>query len=580
MPVRQPAPLAVPPRPAPCPAPETGAAGPLARLMVERARPDWVRRRPGAHWLVVATVCLGAFMGQLDASIVTLAFPALERSFHAGLTGVEWVSLSYLLTLVALVTAVGRFADMRGRKSLYLLGFAVFIAASAACGLAPNLPVLCLLRVVQAGGAALLQANSIALISEAMPPERLGRGLGVQGTAQAVGLALGPAVGGLLVSAGGWRLIFLVNVPVGLVGVALGLLFVPRTRVFAERAPFDWRGLALFLPACCAVVLGLSLATGRVPLVLVLALGGVAVVAGAAFVHVERTHPAPMIDLALLRRRVFGGGLASGMLSFVVLFGVLLVVPLYAAAGLGLSAGQTGLRLAVLPAALALAAPVSGRFADRHGPRLPVTSGLLVAAAGLAVLAAGPRTGPVLLVGLAVVGLGLGAFTPANNSAIMHAAPAGGNGAAGGLLTLTRGLGTAAGVAVAGLVYSVAAHPAAGAHLTAAAAGHGFGVTCLVLAAFAAAAALIGALAATPPPVRTAARRPGQSSSSGSASSGSVSTGSVSTGSASTTSSPAGPGASSVRSRDITRAPIPEASSPTLRTRRRKGSADWVTPSR
>ena len=198
--------------------------------LTEAARPDAIRNRPDAHWFVVGTVCVGAFMGQLDASIVTLAFPALRKEFHASIGSVEWVALAYLLTLIATVPAIGRLADVAGRKLLYVYGFVVFSLASVACGLAPNLVSLDVLRVVQAIGAAMLQANSVALITLAMPRGMLGRGIGVQGAAQAVGLALGPTVGGLLVGLGGWRLIFFVNAPVGLIGTVAGWFLLPRTR--------------------------------------------------------------------------------------------------------------------------------------------------------------------------------------------------------------------------------------------------------------------------------------------------------------------------------------------------------------
>jgi MFS family permease len=187
------------------------------RLLVEPRRPQGIRERPNAPWLAVAAVCVGAFMGQLDASIVTVALPTLQRTFDASVGAVTWVGLSYLLVLVATVTAVGRFADMWGRKLLYVYGFVIFALASALCGLAPDLAALCGFRALQAVGAAMLQANSLAIIVLVVPGRSLGKAIGIQGTAQALGLALGPSIGGLLLAAGGWRLIFFVNVLVGLV---------------------------------------------------------------------------------------------------------------------------------------------------------------------------------------------------------------------------------------------------------------------------------------------------------------------------------------------------------------------------
>ena len=157
-------------------------------------------------------------MGQLDASIVTVALPTLQHTFDATVGAVTWVGLSYLLVLVATVTAVGRFSDMWGRKLVYVYGFVVFTGASLLCGLAPSLGALCGFRALQALGAAMLQANSLAIIVLVVPGRALGRAIGMQGTAQALGLALGPSVGGLLLAAGGWRLIFLVNVPFGILG--------------------------------------------------------------------------------------------------------------------------------------------------------------------------------------------------------------------------------------------------------------------------------------------------------------------------------------------------------------------------
>ena len=425
----------------------------LQALLVEPRRLAAIRERPRAYWCAVGAVCVGAFMGQLDASIVTLAFPSFEHAFHAGIGAVTWVGLSYLVTLVALVTLVGRFADMAGRKLLYVYGFVVFAAGSAACGLAPDLVALDGFRVLQGVGAAMLQANSLAIINLATPRGSLARAVGVQGAAQALGLALGPSAGGALIAAGGWRLIFLVNVPVGVLGVVAGLLFIPRSRELRARAPLDWSGLGLFVPAVAAFLVAISVGErwrwGSPGVVALLALG---VAAGLGFLARERTARHPMLDLDLFRVRAFSLGIASALLAYLVTFGVLLVAPFCLERALALGPGQAGLDLMVMPLALGVVAVLAGHLAGRAG--LP-TLGLLVVAAALGVLVFSTPTSVRLVVGLAVVGAGLGLFTPANNASIMSAVPREQSGEASGVVNVTRGVGTSLGLALTGLVFAI-----------------------------------------------------------------------------------------------------------------------------
>lgn len=421
------------------------------RLVVEPRRPAAIRNWPNAPWLVVVTVSIGAFLGQLDASIVTLALPTLQQQFHASLASVEWVALSYLLVLIASVTALGRLADMVGRKLLYAYGFAIFTLASVGCGLSPSLGVLIGFRVVQAFGAAMLQANSVALIATAIPQASLGRAIGIQGAAQATGLALGPTVGGLLIGVAGWRSIFFLNGPVGLIGLVLAWLLLPRSRDLAPRVRFDWLGLGIFAPAVVAFLLALNVAANAglaEPLLLLVAAGLLAGV----FIRREQRASAPMIDLRLFRNLDFSAGIASGLLSYLVLFAALFVVPFFLEHARGLSATRAGLELGVLPIALAAVAPFAGRARDRIGARIPTVTGILLVGVSLAALALADRSPAVIVVLLAAIGVGLGLFTPANNAAIMAAAPREHSGMAGGVLNLTRGLGTAIGVAVTGLV--------------------------------------------------------------------------------------------------------------------------------
>lgn len=460
----------------------------IGRLLTEPARPAVIRRHPHAASFALASVCVGAFMGQLDASIVNLAYPALRNDFHASIAAVQWVGLSYLLVLVAMVTAVGRLADMVGHKLLYVYGFVVFTAGSALCAAAPSLVVLDAFRAIQAVGAAMMQANSVAIIANTVPRERLARAIGLQGTAQALGLGIGPAVGGLLVAAGGWQLVFLVNVPAGILGAAVGWFLIPRSRHLGKRVAFDWIGLAWFAPGATALLVALSLgAQGRIPLAVPLALGLATAACGTGFLLAERSSRHPMVDLALFRRRSFTVGITTGLLSYLVLFGALFVLPFFLEHAFGQGPGRAGLDLTVLPLALGVAAPVAGTVADRNGPRLPTVAGLVTAGGALAALAAAHGSLAVVLVELAVLGAGLGAFVPANNASVMGAAPRAQAGLASGILNTTRGLGTALGVAVGGLVFSIVG---AGTGSVA----HGTVATALVLAALSWTGAGIAAL--------------------------------------------------------------------------------------
>jgi EmrB/QacA subfamily drug resistance transporter len=477
--------------------PQSARSALRSRLLTEPRRPAVVRSSPRAHWYVVGTVCIGAFMGQLDASIVTLALPHLGRELSASVGAVEWVALSYLLVLVATVAIIGRVADAVGRKLLYVYGFGVFTAGSVLCGLAPTLGVLIAARVLQAVGAAMLQANSVALIAEAMPPRLLGRGIGVQGTAQALGLALGPVIGGALLALGGWRLIFLVNLPAGAVGLVLGWFLLPRSRSRRVIGHGDRRGAALLALAAVGPLLYLSLAghEGYASPVLLTALA-VGAAAAVGFVRRELSVRDPLIELSLLRRPALSIGLSSGLVSYLVLFGTLFTVPYYLAAA-HVSPALVGLQLAALPVALGIAALSTGRLLDRVGSRALTAGGLLLTAGGLTAIAVWHGT-IGLVAGLAVAGVGLGTFTPANNATIMSASPKGYAGMVSGVLNMTRGFGTALGVALASAIYVAAS----GASSAGPATGLIVALATLGLIAFAVGVSLLWA------PQATAASRP------------------------------------------------------------------------
>lgn len=415
----------------------------------EPARPRRVRESPHAWVYATATVCFGAFMGQLDASVVTLTYSPLERQFHTGAAAVQWVSLSYLLVLVALLAPVGRRSDRAGRKLSYIHGFLVFSAGSAVCGVAPSLLVLIGARAVQAIGAALLQANSVALITRAAPPKRLRSALGIQAAAQAIGLALGPTAGGLIVSALGWRWVFAINIPVGLVAIPLAVLLLPRTTERSADRQTDRAGVALLALSTAAGLLALSALAGlRIPPA---GTGALAAVAAAGVVGLrwrQRAASTPVLSRRVLATPGMWPALTAAMLAYLVLFGPLVLVPLGLEAR-GVSTLEAGLVVTALPAGFAAAATVGGGLLPRRWTdRMRALTGAALAAAGLALAVAASLGLPWLAVWLAVLGAGLGVLSPSNNAAIMRSVPADTSASAGGVLNMTRSLGTAIGVSV------------------------------------------------------------------------------------------------------------------------------------
>ncbi|ODU26780.1 MAG: MFS transporter [Pseudonocardia sp. SCN 73-27] len=414
----------------------------------------------------MGTVCLGAFMGQLDASIVTLIYQPLQVEFGVSLAAVQWVSLAYLLGLTALLIPVGRLADVHGRKLTYTYGFVVFSLASLACGLAPSLAALTGFRLVQALGAALLQANSVALVTTSAPEGRRRAALGVQAAAQALGLALGPTIGGILVSTLGWRWVFGINVPIGAVAVVAGLFLLPRTRHRTAAGPWDHLGTLLLAASTTTLLLGMSVVAGLGPPAWVAApLLVVAAAAAAAFVARQRRATTPLLDRTLVADRTVAYGLLGALCGYLVLFGPLVLVPLVVTRSGG-SAMHAGLVLTALPAGFALAAAGAERvLPPRWTDRRRSTAGAALAVAALAALLVVPLTAPWMAGLLALLGLGLGLFSPANNSQVMGAISLKAAATGGGLVNMARSLGTALGVALVTLALSVLPGPTGGPRL-------------------------------------------------------------------------------------------------------------------
>jgi EmrB/QacA subfamily drug resistance transporter len=409
-------------------------------------------RRASYRWFVVGTVCIGSFMSQVDASMTQILLPRLERDFAVPLSAVSWVAVGYILAMASCMPIFGRLADMLGRKLLYLSGFLLFVLGSALCGLAPSLPMLIAFRVLQAIGAALITANSVAIVVLAMNPGERGRGLGLQSAAQAIGLGAGPALGGLILDTLGWHWAFWINVPVGLAGAVFGWLVLPQTRNLRQGDRFDWAGAVLIAPALTGAVAALNegYAWGVTSPALI---GSVllAIVCLGLFTRAERRARTPLIDFRLLRESAFVIGNVANFLSYATLFGVFFLVPFVLVRVYHDSGFAAGLRLSIVPVMLGLLAPLGGILYDRFGARVVTVSGMLVCLLGLCVLHVfldgAPADLGFVMLALAIFGVGQGLFISPNTSAIMATVPAELTGEAASLLNTVRFLGMSAGIA-------------------------------------------------------------------------------------------------------------------------------------
>jgi EmrB/QacA subfamily drug resistance transporter len=427
----------------------------------------YFKSRPTWKWFILINVLIGATMSALDVSIVNVAMPTLKTDFNTSMATIEWVAMAYMLTLTVMLPFFGRLADMVGRSKLYNTGFVIFTIGSVFCGMATSASFIIAARVLQAVGAGLLQANSVALITQAFPSNELGKAIGIQGAVQAIAMAVGPFVGGLLIASVGWRAVFYINVPIGILGTLAGLFILPRQEQSGKREKIDYLGTVLFATGLAALVLAFN-NVGKLgwssPVVIACFIA--AFVLLPAFVFTELKVKSPMMDLKLFKNWTFTTGNLTGMLSYYVMFAVLFLMPFYFENVLGYSPALTGTLLTPIPLAMAFVAPVSGHVSDKYGPRIMTSAGML--AASIACFAfmflRSSASLPILIGELVLLGIGMGLFTPPNNSAIMCAAPKEKLGLAGGLLNMMRSLGLIFGVDISGLIFSNMEHQSLALH--------------------------------------------------------------------------------------------------------------------
>jgi EmrB/QacA subfamily drug resistance transporter len=422
------------------------------------AQQQSIKGTRSVRW-ALASLSLSMLLSSLGTSIANVGLPTLARVFDASFAQVQWIVLAYLLAITTLIVSVGRLGDLVGRRRLLLCGIGLFTLASALCGLAPTLSLLIGARALQGLGAAIMMALTLAFVSEIVAREKTGSAMGLLGTMSAMGTAMGPALGGLLIDGFGWRAIFLLSVPLGLVTLLLAQRYLPtdRPRPNTVGAGFDPLGTLLLTLTLAAYALAMTLGRGHFgPLNIALLL--TATVGLGLFVRVERRAAAPLIQLAMFRDWQLSASLAMSLLVTTVMMATLVVGPFYLSQALGLDTLGVGLALSVGPLVAALSGVPAGRIADRFGARRMTFAGLVALALGCFALSVLPSTFGIggYIVPMVIITLGYAMFQTANNTVVMAEVAADRRGVVAGLLNLSRNLGLITGASVLSAVFAFA----------------------------------------------------------------------------------------------------------------------------
>jgi EmrB/QacA subfamily drug resistance transporter len=410
---------------------------------------------PYNKWLVLGVLAIALFMMNLDVTIVNIALPGIMNSLDASLADAEWVINVYILVFAISLITMGRFGDIFGRKRLFISGLVLFTIASLACGLSPNIQTLVVSRAFQAFGGAAMMPATLSILNVAFREGGRGQAMGVWGAVSGAASALGPIIGGLLVDNLSWEYIFLVNIPLGVIAVIAGIIIISESTDPTAIKHIDWPGIA----SATAGLFGLTFALiegqrfGWSSPVIIGAFGLCAIVL-ALFYYIENRSRAPLIQLNLFKNINFTAGNTVSALLMFGLIGILFLLVLYFQIVLGLSAVKTGLVLLPMSAVVVLIAPLAGRMAERDGVRWILASGMFIISIAIFLMAdlSIDTTWQSLIVPLKLAGVGMGLVMAPVNTVIMGAARVEQSGAASGIMTTMRQIGSLLGIAILGAV--------------------------------------------------------------------------------------------------------------------------------
>ncbi|AKX93758.1 multidrug resistance protein 3 [Moorella thermoacetica] len=401
-------------------------------------------------WYALSCTTLGALLSVLNSNTLLIALPVIARALHASLETIIWTLMIYMLAVTVMVPAIGRVADIIGRKKLYVSGFALFTVASLLCGLVQLGGQLVAARFIQSVGGSLMLANSTAIVTDAFPKGQLGRALGINSMVIGAGAVIGPILGGLLTS-WHWRWIFFFNVPLGIIGTLWAAIQLREIIELPEGQRFDWLGTSLFTIGFTFILLALTfgdMVGWHTPWIVASLVGGSLLML--LFIYIENHVDQPMLDLSLFRQRLLAAAYASNLLNGIARGAVTFLLIFFFQGIWGIDPLWAGILLTPFALAMMFVAPVSGILSDRYGSRELSSLGLAVSAIGLYGLTRLQINTPmtVVILWMVIMGLGSGFFFSPNTNAIMGAVAAERRGIAAGTRTMMNNAGMVISIAL------------------------------------------------------------------------------------------------------------------------------------
>lgn len=408
---------------------------------------------------ILYTIMIGAFMSMFDSGVVNVGLPVMASQFKVDISLVQWITSVYLLVMSALLPILGTLADNYGRRKIYNLGFFVISIFTLFCGFSVNLPMLIIMRILQAVGGAMVMANGMAIATENYPPSERGRNIGILATTMAIGSIAGPPAGGLAIGLWGWRTVFFLTFIVSIAGFVASYFSIPRdNKAKNEQFRFDSLGSILLVLSIITFIYGFSNVNNfgwRNPLIY----GSITIFAVSLIIFIiyERKIQYPVMDLSLFKNWTFSSSVVASLISFITMYSPTVLIPFYFQKVLGFNTGKSGLYMMAFPIAMAVISPFSGALSDKIGAVLLTSSGLLINGIALILLANTTVNTPVglILIYLALMGLSLGLFQSPNNSCIMGTVPKNKLGAANGITQLVKNLGMVIGIAFSVALFTI-----------------------------------------------------------------------------------------------------------------------------